>query len=59
MYLLFHIPNSVFAESGSIAGVFSIGLKLTLAQNYWDSDSMRKAKMGQDSFLSTSFCPQG
>ena len=40
-------------------GVFSKCLKLTLAHNYWDNDSMRKAKRHQDSLFINLFLSLG
>ena len=53
------VPNSAFAESGSTPGVFSIVLKLILAHSCWVNDSMKKAKMGQDSLFIDLFLSPG
>ena len=53
------VPNSAFVESGSTPGVFSIVLKLILAHSCWVNDSMKKAKMGQDSLFIDLFLSPG
>ena len=56
---VFCIPNSAFAEIGSTPSVFPKYLKLTLTHNCWDNNSMRKAKMCQDSLFINLLLSQG